>query len=91
MTGSTADTHSFGKGTTYGVILALDITFEAGGLTSVNGANKGDRQNNMRIGGTFLLPVGQQHLPKFSCSTDAVVRMGANFTMLSIGWQTILV
>ena len=68
--------------------MALDITFYAGGLTSINGVHKGDRQNNMRIGGTFLLPVGQQHSLKLSCSTGAVVRMGANFTMLSIGWQT---
>jgi hypothetical protein len=68
--------------------MAIDMTFYAGGLTSVNGVNKGDRQNNMRIGATFLLPVGDRHSVKLSYSRGAVVRIGANFTMLSIGWQT---
>jgi len=68
---------------------AFDLTYYAGGLTSVSGMSKADRQNNVRIGGTFLLPVGDRHSVKLSCSTGAVIRIGANFTQLSFGWQTI--
>jgi hypothetical protein len=69
--------------------MALDVTFYTGGLTSVNGVNKADRQNNVRIGGTVLLPVGDRHSVKLAYSTGAVIRIGANFTNLSVGWQTV--
>jgi hypothetical protein len=71
--------------------LALDMTFYAGGLTSVNGINKGDRQNNVRMGGTLVLPVGGRHSVKLSGSKGAVVRFGADFTMISIGWQMLFI
>ena len=71
--------------------LALDMTFYAGGLTSVNGINKGDRQNNVRMGGTFVLPVGDRHSVKLSGSKGTVVRFGADFTIVSIGWQMLFI
>jgi hypothetical protein len=69
--------------------MALDMTFYAGGVTSVNGVNTDDRQNNVRVGGTVLLPVGERHSVKLACSTGAIVRFGANFTNVAIGWQTV--
>lgn len=42
--------------------MALDMTYYAGGLTSVNGVNKADRLSNIRIGGTLVLPVGGEAL-----------------------------
>jgi hypothetical protein len=63
---------------------ALNATFYAGGLTSVNGIKKNDRQQNMRLGGTFVLPVWKRHTVKLSCSAGAVVRSGANFTFTRV-------
>ena len=68
--------------------VAFDATYYAGGLSSVNGVNMDDRQNNMRIGGTVVVPVGDRHSVKFACSTGAIVRIGANFTTFAFGWQT---
>jgi hypothetical protein len=47
----------------------------------------GDRQDNSRIGGTFVLPVGSRQSVKISGSTGAIIRFGANFTTAALGWQ----
>jgi hypothetical protein len=70
--------------------VAIDLTYYAGGLSYVNGSSMDDRQNNSRIGGTLVLPVGDRHSVKLSGSTGAIIRIGANFTTLAVGWQTIL-
>ncbi|MBP1648082.1 MAG: Protein involved in meta-pathway of phenol degradation [Bacteroidetes bacterium] len=69
---------------------AFDMTFYAGGRSTVNGLGKDDRAKNMRVGGTLVLPVGRSHSVKFGASTGAIVRIGANFTTLSVAWQTTL-
>jgi hypothetical protein len=68
--------------------VAIDLTYYTGGLSYVNGSNKDDRQENTRIGWTLVLPVGARHSVKISGSTGAIIRFGANFTTLAIGWQT---
>jgi hypothetical protein len=69
---------------------AFDMTFYAGGLSYANGASMGNRQENMRIGGTLVLPVGNRHSVKLAGSTGAIVRFGASFTTVAIAWQTSL-
>jgi hypothetical protein len=66
---------------------ALDLTFYAGGATTVDGVDNDDGQANSRIGGTLVVPVGRRHSLRFAVSTGAIVRQGANFTTLSVGWQ----
>jgi hypothetical protein len=68
--------------------VAMDATFYAGGTSTVNDVERDDRQSNTRIGSTLVLPVGKRHSLKFAASTGAVIRVGANFTTYSIGWQT---
>jgi hypothetical protein len=67
---------------------AFDATFYVGGATTVNAAQNDDRQSNVRLGGTLGLPIGRRHSVKLAVSRGAIVRFGANFTTLSIGWQT---
>lgn len=67
---------------------AINMTFYTGGRTSVNGSEKDDRQSNSRIGATIVLPVGKVNSVKMAISTGAIVRYGADFTSISIGWQT---
>jgi hypothetical protein len=67
---------------------AINMTFYTGGRTSVNGSEKNDRQSNSRIGATIVLPVGKLNSVKMAISTGAIVRYGADFTSISIGWQT---
>jgi hypothetical protein len=68
--------------------LALDATFYTGGKSSINDVFKDDRQNNSRIGATFVFPVFKNSSIKLAASTGAIVRAGADFNTYSIGWQT---
>lgn len=67
---------------------AIDLTYYTGGQSSVNDVYQDDRQNNLRIGATFNFPVSRQSSIKLAYSTGAVIRVGGNFSTISIGWQT---
>ena len=67
---------------------AFDATYYVGGQTTVSGVGKDDRQANARVGGTLVFPVGKRHSIKVAVSRGAIIRIGANFTTLSVGWQT---
>jgi hypothetical protein len=68
---------------------AIDFTFYTGGQSSINDIYKDDRQNNSRLGATFNLPVSRQSSIKFAYSTGAVIRIGGNFSTISIAWQMV--
>lgn len=68
--------------------VALDMTFYTGGRSTVDGVQMDDRQSNSRIGGTLVLPVGKRHSVKIAYSTGAIIRSGADFTSVSVGWQS---
>jgi hypothetical protein len=68
--------------------VALNATFYTGGQSSINDNTKDDRQSNSRIGATFLFPVSKKSAIKIAASTGAIVRFGADFNTVSIGWQT---
>jgi len=67
---------------------AFDATWYSGGETSVNGLPKTVRHANSRVGATLVFPVGSDHSIKVSFSTGAIVRSGADFDTVSVGWQT---
>jgi len=67
---------------------AFDATYYIGGQTTISGVGKDDRLSNARVGGTFVFPVGKRHSIKVAVSRGAIIRIGANFTTLSVGWQT---
>lgn len=69
---------------------AIDLTYYTGGQSSVNGVYQDDRQNNSRIGATFNLPVSRVSSIKLAYSTGAVIRVGGNFSTISIAFQTAL-
>jgi hypothetical protein len=66
---------------------AIDLTYYTGGQSSVNGIDDDDDQNNVRIGGTFNLPISRVHSIKLAYSTGAIIRFGANFSTISLAWQ----
>src|SRR5512137_592441 len=67
---------------------AFDATYYVGGRSTVDGVTNNDRQSNTRIGATFALPVGRRHSIKLAVSRGAIVRVGADFSTFSFGWQT---
>jgi len=68
--------------------VAFDATYYVGGRSTVNGVLLPDEQNNVRVGGTLVVPVFKGNSVKLAASTGAIVRGGANFTTLSLAWQT---
>ena len=67
--------------------IALTTTYYAGGESAVNETANDDRQSNMRVGLTAVVPTGKMSSLKLAASTGAIVRIGQDFTTLSIGWQ----
>ena len=67
---------------------ALDLTYYVGGRTTVEGVPPTDLQSNLRLGSTVALPIGQRHSIKIAASRGAIVRLGADFTTVSVAWQT---
>jgi hypothetical protein len=68
---------------------AINYTYYIGGESSIDDVSKGDRQENSRIGGTLVLPIGKRNSLKLAYSTGAIIRFGANFSTISVAWQSI--
>jgi len=66
---------------------AIDFTYYTGGQSSVNGLKDDDDQNNVRVGATFNLPITKNQAIKLAYSTGAIIRFGADFSTISVGWQ----
>ncbi len=66
---------------------AFDATWYSGGTTTINGTEKADLQRNSRIGATLSLPIARQQSIKFSGSTGATTRVGADFRTFGAAWQ----
>ena len=75
--------YSFGSGTW----LALDGNYFAGGQTSVDGADKQDRQKSSRVGLTLSIPLKQRHSLRLAAHTGAYTRVGADFDIGTILYQ----
>lgn len=67
--------------------VAFDATYYYGGSSAIEGVYKDDRQANARFGITAVVPTGNLSSLKFSASTGAIVRVGQDFTTLSLGYQ----
>lgn len=67
--------------------VAFDATYYYGGSSAIEGVYKDDRQANARFGITAVVPTGNLSSLKFSASTGAIVRVGQDFTSLSLGYQ----
>jgi hypothetical protein len=67
--------------------VAGDLTWYAGGATSVDDGPAIGRQNNTRYGVTFAWPVGRSQSIKVAYTAGAVVRAGADFRTVAVAWQ----
>jgi hypothetical protein len=67
--------------------IALTTTYYVGGTSTINGEVNDDRQSNVRMGLTCVLPTGKFSSLKLATSGGAIVRVGQDFTTLSLGWQ----
>ena len=70
-----------------GLWLAADLTFYAGGRSTVNGVLKDDRQGNTRGGITLAFPFARAYSLKFGVSSGVITRIGGKFTSYSMAFQ----
>jgi hypothetical protein len=67
--------------------VAFNSTYYTGGQSSINNAVKDDRQSNVRLGFTAVVPTGKMSSLKLAVSKGAVIRIGQDFTTFNLGWQ----
>src|SRR5262245_10807140 len=72
--------------TRIGIWAALDATYYTGGASTIDG-DRGERLENVRVGGTLAIPVNRYNSVKLYGSVGAHSRIGGNFTTVGIAWQ----
>jgi hypothetical protein len=69
------------------IMVAINGAYVNGGNSSVNNNDKDDYQNNLRIGATFLVPVGKQHIIKALLNSGILTKSGGSYNIFTIGYQ----
>lgn len=70
-----------------GIWASLDATYYTGGRTTLNGVEADNRQENVRVGASFALPVDRYNSIKLFASGGVYSRTGNSFTTGGIAWQ----
>jgi hypothetical protein len=66
---------------------SFDGNFWFGGRSEINGQLNADEQKNSRVGVTVAIPFDRNQSLKVSYAKGAYVRIGGNYTTISIAWQ----
>jgi hypothetical protein len=69
--------------------LALDGTYFAGALSTINGQELNDHQKNVRLGATFGVALNRRQAIKVSFFDGAVTRIGADARSIGISYSVI--
>ena len=70
-----------------GMWFAANLSWFAGGRTSIDGVEDDNLQENWRIGGIFAFPINGHFSAKVNASTGVSTRTGNNFDLFGIGLQ----
>jgi hypothetical protein len=70
-----------------GLWFAVTGTWYGGGRTSIDGVDKDDRQENVRVGVTAAVPVTRHSSIKVFASTGAYSRTNSDFDLLGVAYQ----
>lgn len=70
-----------------GLWLAANGTYYTGGVTTVDGVEGSDLQNNTRVGLTFSMALTRGHSLKLSFSDGTTTRVGGDFRAGAVAWQ----
>jgi hypothetical protein len=66
---------------------SLDFTYYTGGVSTVGGQDKNDRQDNSRTGVTLAVPLTAHQSLKMAWSRGVAVRIGQDFDAVGFTWQ----
>ena len=70
-----------------GIWSSVDVTYLAGGRTTLNGALDANLQQNWRVGATLALPVDVRNSVKLYASKGVSARTGNSFDLVGAAWQ----
>jgi hypothetical protein len=70
-----------------GIWTSLDVTYLAGGRTTINGVRNSDLQQNWRVGGTLTIPLDVRNSIKLFASSGVSSRTGNDYDLVGIAWQ----
>jgi hypothetical protein len=70
-----------------GIWTSLDVTYLAGGRTTINGVRNSDLQQNWRLGGTLTIPLDVRNSIKLYASSGVSSRTGNDYDLVGIAWQ----
>lgn len=66
---------------------SADLTYFAGGRSTLNAALQSDLQQNWRVGGTLAVPVDIRNSVKLYVSTGVSARTGNSYDLIGVAWQ----
>jgi hypothetical protein len=69
-----------------GLWASLDLNYYRGGRTEIGGVTRDDRQENSRIGATFVLPFKRQHAIRIAASVPLNTSAGGDFDSLAVAY-----
>ena len=70
-----------------GIWSSADLTYFAGGRSTLNDELQSDLQQNWRVGGTLAVPVDSRNSVKFYVSTGVSARTGNSYDLMGIAWH----
>ena len=66
---------------------SIDVTYFAGGRTTLDGTLNNDLQQNWRVGATLSFPLDIKNSIKLYASSGVSARTGNNFDLFGVAWQ----
>jgi len=73
-----------------GLWASLDLTYYTGGLQTVDGNPLRDKQSNLKVGGTLVVPFWRRHAIKLGYANGVVTRYGNAFDQFLVSYQVAL-
>jgi hypothetical protein len=68
----------------------LDVSAFKGGRQTIEGNRLDDVQQNMKIGGTIVVPFLRRHAIKFGYANGAVTRYGNDFNQFLLSYNVVI-
>ena len=72
-----------------GLWASLDVTWYSGGKQTVGGDPLRDKQNNLKLGGTLVVPFLDRHAIKVGYAEGVITRYGNAFDQLLVSYQMV--
>jgi hypothetical protein len=69
---------------------SLDLTYFAGGRQTIGGDRLDDAQQNLKVGGTLVVPFHGRHAIKLGYANGAMTKYGNNFNQILVSYQVLL-